>query len=73
MLRELPDTELPDHSDYERWYFEVQRAAREGEGRERHGEGAGGNLPAHRPSQRGTKRERRYSIPPQERGMTLLP
>ena len=34
MLRELPETELPDHSDYERWYFEVQRATWEAEERE---------------------------------------
>ena len=34
MLRELPEIELPDNSDYERWYFEVQRPAWEAEGRE---------------------------------------
>jgi hypothetical protein len=34
VFRELPETELPDNSDYERWYFEVKRAAWEAEERE---------------------------------------
>jgi hypothetical protein len=34
VLRELPETELPDPGDYERWYFEVQRAMWEAEERE---------------------------------------
>ena len=34
MLRELPEVELSDNSDYERWYFEVKRAAWEAEERE---------------------------------------
>jgi hypothetical protein len=36
MLRELPDTELADNSDYERWYFERQHTAWEAEGKEAH-------------------------------------
>jgi hypothetical protein len=26
MLREIPQTEIEDESDYQRWLFEVQRA-----------------------------------------------
>jgi hypothetical protein len=36
MLRELPDTELPDNSDYERWYFEGQRTEWEAESKAVH-------------------------------------
>lgn len=36
MLRELPEPELSDNSDYERWYFEGQRAAWEAAGKEVH-------------------------------------
>jgi hypothetical protein len=53
MLRELPETELSDNSDYERWYFEGQRAAGEAEGREAHKVSVGRKLNDHRPSQRG--------------------
>jgi len=36
MLRELPENELPDYSDYERWYFEGQRTEWEAESKEAH-------------------------------------
>jgi hypothetical protein len=36
MLRELPETELADNSDYERWYFEGQHITREAEDKEAH-------------------------------------
>jgi hypothetical protein len=71
MLRELPDTELPDDGDYERWYFEGQRAAKETKGRQ--GEGVGEELTAHRPSERDTKRGRRSALSQQEILVTLLP
>jgi hypothetical protein len=57
MLRELPETELSDNSDYERWYFEEQRSAWEAEVREAHKVRAGGELNEHSPAQRGMKRE----------------
>jgi hypothetical protein len=58
MLRELPETELADNSDYERWYFEGQHTAWEAEGKEGpQRERAGGKLNEHRASQRGKKRE----------------
>jgi hypothetical protein len=34
MLRELPETELSENSDYERWYFEGQPTVWEVEGKE---------------------------------------
>ena len=58
MLRELPETELSDNSDYERWYFEEQRATWEAEGREAHKVRAGEKLNEHYPAQRGIKREK---------------
>jgi hypothetical protein len=67
MLRELPETELSDTSDYERWYFEGQHAAvRSGGQGGVHGERAGGKLNAHRPSQSGMTRDttRRSSSTP---------
>jgi hypothetical protein len=36
MLREVPETELSDNSDYERWYFEGHRTEWEAEGKEVH-------------------------------------
>ena len=47
MLRELPETELSDNSDYERWYFEEQRSAWEAEVREAHKVRVGGELNEH--------------------------
>ncbi len=57
VLRELPETELSDDSDYERWYFEEQRAAWEAAGKEAQGERAGRKLNQHHASQEGMKRE----------------
>ena len=36
MLRELPENELPDYSDYECWYFVGQRTEWEAESTEAH-------------------------------------
>lgn len=36
MLRELPENELSDNSDYERWYFEGPRTEWEAEGKAVH-------------------------------------
>ena len=65
MLRELPETELSDDSDYERWYFEEQRAAWEAKGTETQKGRAGRKLNELSAYQRGAKRETlRYGLSP---------